>query len=254
MCLFPTTLSPIFSFGRNMAYDRKLAFCRDQAFGRNLTFGHILAFGSNLTFGRILAFGSLAFGRIVAFGRNSTFGRNSNTSLVGLLALFTCRLIGLIGFVIAAKTISRRLKQAAALGGAMLQSSATEIVDIAFYYFFTASSLHVHLFVREKMMCWCLALARKNMWLWIASFSESYYGDVFQLAEQIFSLSLPKMTKYCVMRECENIHSWISQVGDLASSRQGGIYGFKFPKRFFGDLFQRSHSFLNSFLDPNLKT
>ena len=53
---------------------------------------------------------------------------------------------------------------------------------------------------------------------------------------------------------CENIHSWISQVGGLASSRQGGIYGFKFPKRFFGDLFQRSHSLLTLFLffvNPN---
>ncbi len=51
----------------------------------------------------------------------------------------------------------------------------------------------------------------------------------------LFSISLPQMTKYCVMRECENIHSWISH--------QGGIYGFKFPKRFSGDFFLRSHSF-----------
>jgi len=64
------------------------------------------------------------------------------------------------------------------------------------------------------------------------------------------------------MRECENIHSWISLIGDLVFSHhswisligdlvfshQGEIYGFKFPKRFFGDLFQRSHSF-DSFLD-----
>jgi len=28
-------------------------------------------------------------------------------------------------------------------------------------------------------------------------------------------------------------------------SQQDGIYGFKFLTRFFGDLFQRSHSFLN---------
>ena len=41
---------------------------------------------------------------------------------------------------------------------------------------------------------------------------------------------------------CENIHSRISLVGDLVFSHQGEIYGFKFPKRFFGDLFQRSHS------------
>jgi hypothetical protein len=42
---------------------------------------------------------------------------------------------------------------------------------------------------------------------------------------------------------CENIHSWISLVGDLAFSHQGGIYGFKFPKRFSGDPFLRSLSF-----------
>ena len=97
-------------------------------------------------------------------------------------------------------------------------------------------------------MCWWLVLARKKMWWWIASFGKSYNGDVLQLAQQIFSLSLPQMTKYCVMRECENIHSWISLVGDLVFSHQGGIYGFKFPKRFSGDLFLRSHNlalFLN---------
>jgi len=58
--------------------------------------------------------------------------------------------------------------------------SATEIVDVAFYYF-ASSSLHVCLLVREKM-CWWLALARKKMWRWIASFGESYHGDVLQFA------------------------------------------------------------------------
>jgi len=43
-------------------------------------------------------------------------------------------------------------------------------------------------------MCWWLAIAKKKMWLWIVSFGESYNGDVLQLAEQIFSLSLPQMT------------------------------------------------------------
>ena len=41
------------------------------------------------------------------------------------------------------------------------------------------------------------------------------------------------MTKYCVMRECDNIHSWISLSGDFAFSHQDGIYGFKFPERFY---------------------
>jgi hypothetical protein len=51
--------------------------------------------------------------------------------------------------------------------------------------------------------------------------------------------------------DCENIHSWISLSGDLVFSHQQGIHGFKFPKRYFGDLFQRSHFFSSS---ANLKT
>jgi hypothetical protein len=78
------------------------------------------------------------------------------------------------------------------------------------------------------------------MWLWIASFSHPYDGDMLQLAKKLFSLSLPQMTKYCVMKECENIHSWISLVGDLAFSHQDGIYGLNSPKGFleisFSDL------------------
>jgi hypothetical protein len=49
---------------------------------------------------------------------------------------------------------------------------------------------------------------------------------------------------------CENIHSGISLSGDLVFSHQQGIYGLNSQKG-FGDLFQRSHIFLN----PNhLKT
>ena len=130
--------------------------------------------------------------------------------------------------------------QAAALGVATLQSSATEIANAASSYLF-ASSFHVHLLVREKMWWW-LALARKKLCWWLASFGESYNCDVLQYTKQLFSLRLPQMTKYCVMRECENIQSWILYGSDLVFSHQGEIYGFKFPKRFFGDLFQRSHS------------
>jgi hypothetical protein len=153
------------------------------------------------------------------------------------------RLIGLVGFVIAAKTISWRLKQAAALGVATLQSSATEIANAASPYLI-ASSFHVHSLVREKMWWW-LALARKKLCWWLASFGESYNCDVLQYTKQLFSLRLPQMTKYCVMRECENIQSWFLYGSDLVFSHQGEIYGFKFPKRFFGDLFQRSHSLLS---------
>ena len=40
------------------------------------------------------------------------------------------------------------------------------------------------------------------------------------ICKKIFSLRLPQMTKYCVMRECDNIHPWISTTGDLAFSHQ----------------------------------
>jgi hypothetical protein len=60
----------------------------------------------------------------------------------------------------------------------------------------------------------------------------SYQGDVLHFAKQIFSLKLLQVTKYCIMRECENIHSWISLSGDSAFIHQNGIHGFKFPKRF----------------------
>jgi hypothetical protein len=185
-------------------------------------------------------------------------GKLGITSLVGLSASSARWLIGLVGFtirlslataLIAAKTILLLwLQHAASHGVAALQISTSKIVNAATAYY-AASLLHVRTFVREKM-CWWLAIAKKKMWLWIVSFGESYNynGDVLQLAEQIFSLSLPQMTKYCIMRECENIHSWISLVDDLVFSHQGEIYGFKFPKRFFGDLFQRSHSF-DSFLN-----
>jgi hypothetical protein len=57
----------------------------------------------------------------------------------------------------------------------------------------------MHSLVREKMWWW-LALTRKKMWQWIASFGESYNSDVLQYTKQFFSLRLPQMTKYCVMR------------------------------------------------------
>jgi hypothetical protein len=127
--------------------------------------------------------------------------------------------------------ITTAVNEATALRVATLRLSANEIANAASTYYLIASSFHVHLLVREKMWWW-LALARKNLCWWLASFGESYHGDVLQHAKHLFSLRLPQMTKYCVMRECDNIHSWISLSGDLAFSHQHGIYGSKFPKRF----------------------
>ena len=106
------------------------------------------------------------------------------TSLVGSSASSARQLIGLIGFVIAAKTISRLLKKAVALGVATLQSSATKIVNVAFYYF-ASSSLHVCLLMMEKMLWW-LALARKKMWWWIASLANPTTVTCYNLENNYF--------------------------------------------------------------------
>jgi hypothetical protein len=59
------------------------------------------------------------------------------------------------------------------------------------------------------------------------------------------------MTKFFVMRECDNILSGYLCAVTTVFSQQDGLYGFKFLTRFFGDLLQRSHSLvsLDSFLD-----
>ncbi len=73
-------------------------------------------------------------------------------------------------------------------------------------------------------------------------------------AKQLFSVRLPLMTKFFVMRECDNILSGYLCVVTTVFSQQDGIYGFKFFTRFFGDLLQRSHSFVSfdSFLDLSI--
>jgi hypothetical protein len=63
-------------------------------------------------------------------------------------------------------------------------------------------------------------------------------------ATQLFFDRNPQMTKYFIMRECENIHSWISLSDDLLFSHQQGIYGFNFPNRFL-DIFSRDLTLLS---------
>ncbi len=53
-----------------------------------------------------------------------------------------------------------------------------------------------------------------------------------QLAKQLFSVRLLLMTKFFVMRECDNILSGYLCAVTTVFSQQDGIYGFKFPKRF----------------------
>jgi hypothetical protein len=168
--------------------------------------------------------GIIGFGLIASSASAISLGHQ----LIGLVSL------GLAAALIAAKTIGILLlwlEQKASHGVAALQISTTKITNTAASYYHTVSLLHVCSFVREKM-CWWLALAKKKMWLWIASFGNSYNDEVLQYEKQLFSLRLPQMTKYCIMRECDNILSGYLSVVTPVFSQQDGIYGFKFPKRF----------------------
>ena len=82
----------------------------------------------------------------------------------------------------------------------------------------------------------------------VVSSFPTHFSDTFT---KLIVTSMFGRSNQSLPNECDNIHSWISLSSDLAFSHQHGIYGFKFPQKVFGDLFQRSHSFLNSFLDPN---
>jgi hypothetical protein len=61
---------------------------------------------------------------------------------------------------------------------------------------------------------------------------DSVFLNALQNAKQLFHVSHPQMTKYCIMRECENIRNGYLYAGDLVFVILKGIYGFKFPKRF----------------------
>jgi hypothetical protein len=79
----------------------------------------------------------------------------------------------------------------------------------------------------------------RKSWLWcewrvFSSLAglDSVFENALQNAKQLFHINLPQMTKYCVMRECENILCGHLYDGDLVFVVLKGIYGFQFPKRF----------------------
>jgi hypothetical protein len=104
----------------------------------------------------------------------------------------------------------------------------TEITKVTISY--SLALPHTHSFVREAMWWW-LTLIKKRCVGGLHLFGNPYHGNVLQYEKQLLSLRLMQMTKYCIIRECDNIHSWKSISGDLAFSHQHGIYGFNFPKR-----------------------
>jgi hypothetical protein len=61
---------------------------------------------------------------------------------------------------------------------------------------------------------------------------DSVFKNALQNAKQFFSTRITQMTKYCIMRECENILHGYLYGSYLVFVILKGIYGFEFPKRF----------------------
>jgi hypothetical protein len=104
--------------------------------------------------------------------------------------------------------------------GVATVSSATKISIAAIHFY---CKYYAHLFVRESLLC--------DVLLHIAGLN-SVFGNALQNATQLFFDRIPQMTKYCIMRECDNILHGYLYVFELAFVILKGIYGFKFPKLF----------------------
>jgi hypothetical protein len=108
---------------------------------------------------------------------------------------------------------------AARMNKVAMASSTAKITNAAIWYYCTA----YYWFVREGLL-WHVPRLDSN---------PSYHGDALQYAKQLFHISFLQMTKYCVMRECENIlHGYLYDSDLRTFVIFGGIYGFKLTKRF----------------------
>jgi hypothetical protein len=86
-------------------------------------------------------------------------------------------------------------------GVAIKLASATKITNAAIRYYCAALSVLLS-FICEGELVVTYAFYRR-----LDSLFSFFFRDALQNAKQIFSTRLPQMTKYCIMRECENIHS-----------------------------------------------
>jgi hypothetical protein len=230
------------AFGHNMAFGPAFG-CNtafNQAFDHNMVFAS--AFGYNMAFGP--AFGhNAAFGP--AFGHNkliiTAFGHSKLIKLIGPVG-HTNSLVGLGCFSDWLACVRKKMWysdhndvfpycHAAAMQAAAthlelgVATSANKISNVLALYFCATSLYYIYWLVRES-------------WLWhvLCRLNSFFFGDTLQNAKQLFSLRLPKMMKYCVMRECENILCGYLYDGDLVFVILKGISILNSSKGFWRSL------------------
>jgi hypothetical protein len=162
-----------------------------------------------ISLGHINLVGLGCFSGLLACARKKMWFSNNNDALQDCFAS--------VVLTAAARTIFQQCMQAA--HGVAMASSATKIINAAIWYYCVAFDW----FVRESLLCDVLLHIDRL---------DSVFGNKLQNATQLFLNRILQMSEFCIMRECENIHSWIFLSGDLVFRHQQGIYGFKFPKRF----------------------
>jgi hypothetical protein len=81
----------------------------------------------------------------------------------------------------------------------------------------------------------CSFVCEGESWLSgvLSGLDSLFFGDALQNIKQLLPTRLPQMTKYCIMRVCENILHGYLYDGDLVFVILKGISIFKFAKRFF---------------------
>jgi hypothetical protein len=180
-------------------------------------------------------------------GISGISSRISHNGLIGLIGISLVSLVDLVGLsgindlvsfnsLVAAIIAAAEFFVAMATQPATAKThrvaiklvSATKITSAAIWYYCTALLVLLSLIWRESGL-WC-------EWRVFSSLAglNSDFENALQNAKQLFHISLPQMTKYCIMRECDNILHGFLYVFDLAFVILKGIYSCKFSKRFLG--------------------
>jgi hypothetical protein len=178
-------------------------------------------------------------------GINGISSRISHNGLIGLIGISLVSLINLVslsgindlvGFdslvaviIAAAEFLVAMATQAATAKTHRVTiklASATKITSAAIWYYCTALLVLLSLIWRERGL-W-------GEWRVFSSLAglASDFQNALQNAKQLFAVRIPLMTKYFIMRECDNtLHGYLFVVTTVLS-HQDGIHGFKFPNRF----------------------
>jgi hypothetical protein len=112
-------------------------------------------------------------------------------------------------------------------GVAIKLTSATKIPNATIWYYCAALLVLLAFVCEGELVVICAFYTRLN------SLFSLFFGDALQNAKQFFSTRLPQMTKYCIIREFENILRGYLYDYDLVFVILKGISILKFPKSFF---------------------